>query len=195
MFRELYCYDIRDIAADWAAADYYRWLRDLERWESLPDISKAAMGYPPPPFLGNRTGDSSTGLSQMFASTALKALNYSIENGIVTKDELGIPDDMELDYSNLETREYIWNRLHNDPEFNIEVMVLEINHCAGDPYYGGPGHTDFANYTQEDVESMFARYNGTNAAAQQYGVEVADICDIFIEYSDFFDGTFFDDWM
>lgn len=63
--------------------------------------------------------DSSTGNAQIFASTAIKAINYVITNDITTREELEIPSDLVISnkpnlQKDTESYLYIWQRLNSD---------------------------------------------------------------------------------
>ena len=130
--------------------------------------------------------DSSTGLAQIFASTATDAINFGISQGIVSKADLDIPSNVSLDKSDAESNKYIWERLLSDPEFNIQAETLNIYASAAEVV----GSTEFDTFSKEQIQNVLARYNGhlekgdgsPNTNVITYGEQVYELYEAFKKY-------------
>ena len=117
--------------------------------------------------------DSSTGYGQIFAKTAIGALNNA--------NELGINTGMSsMDESSEEDLSTMWNSLHNDQDFNIRMVYYEVLNCANKTLQPNIYLWD---YSENQIKAIFTRYNGTNEDAVQYGNEVYEYYLIFKEYN------------
>ena len=92
-----------------------------------------------PPLLWKE--DSSTGLGQVTTRTAIKAINYANEEGII--------DWGPYDYENVSERYEIWEKLNGDAEFNIELVSLVLVWSAADVGI----HNNYGEYTEEELKS------------------------------------------
>ncbi len=147
LFREIWCYSVADAAADVLVQEYYAW--------------KEGNGTRP---LSEKT-DSSTGLAQIFSSTAIKAINNGIDRGFVNS-----------------TRKYdatiwtdvweVWQNLH-DPNnlYNLQCCALVILDCQYE-YDDELSYERFFDFTEDEIKTILSRYNGYGSAAAEYG----DIC-------------------
>jgi len=110
--------------------------------------------FPPSAVFGYRT-DSSTGIGQIFAKTAIDAINWWNNN-------------TEYNVSNKKDIETIWNKLQ-DPEFNIDTMGAIIARLKSE---------------KMDIRAIFKAYNGTNELAQKYSEVVLKYYDAFKAYNE-----------
>ena len=110
---------------------------------------------------------SSTGLMQVTTRTAIDAINYTIQKGYTTYKDLGINRDTPLTYEDKGDRSSVWNLLKNDPDFNIEVAT-QIVRMEADEMNGSKSIT---GYNSSELIKLFAVYNGSGAAALEYGTE------------------------
>ena len=99
LFKELRMKDALDDLADSAVLEYYRFNHAVEDYMDFPSWKKILVGPPKPE--GLMKEDSSTGLGQIFARTAINAYNKGVEIGYVTGDS--------IDYNDWHQREKVWN--------------------------------------------------------------------------------------
>lgn len=115
------------------------------------------MGRPQPPIV--MSTDSSTGLGQIFARTAINAINWhNYING--TNESICF-------YNDRRERFEIWDRLRTDNEFNINMVALVLQHKAITDFGFNP-MTDFS----DEIKRILARYNGWGPAADRNGIEL-----------------------
>ena len=117
--------------------------------------------------------DSSTGYGQIFASTAIQALNFVNSIGMTT----GMAS---MDVSNPEDIKQMWNNLHNDQYFNIKMVYYEVLNCTNKTCQ--PNRLLW-EYTESQIKAVLSRYNGTGDAAKQYGDEVYQYYLIFDSFN------------
>ncbi len=99
--------------------------------------------------------DSSTGLGQIFAKTAIDSHNTLINKGIISGDVLG--DDIA-------TKKSVWYSLKDDDKYNILFVAKTLRAKA---VYSGIN--DFVNCSDDTLVKIFAAYNGSGSAATEYG--------------------------
>ena len=154
LFKEIRMYDIKDVVGDLAVIEYHTGVNTTQLYmpNNIPiqfnDIKKVR--------------DSSTGLGQIFAKTAILA-EQSINNS-------------SLNYKNDKDILTIWNKLQNDSE-NIYYAGLVLKAEAK-----GLG-VDLGNASSSDLQKVLARYNGTDYRAKEYGAETIQYYDLFKKYS------------
>ena len=102
LFQELRFYAVDDPISDSFVIQSQVYDENLDRYMNHKCL------FPPKPIFGYRN-DSSTGPGQIFAETAIKAINSFEGKKIYDKDS---KTDMK----------YIWNRLHSEKEFNIDMV-------------------------------------------------------------------------
>ena len=146
LFREIWCYSVTDAAADVAVQEYYAWKEGVG---SEPLIKKT---------------DSSTGLGQIFASTAIKALNNADDRNFISLTT-------QYDASDWYDVWIVWQKLHNNNTFNIQCCSLVILDCQYE-FQDDVPYDDFFDFSESQIKTILARYNGYGDAAAEYG----DIC-------------------
>ncbi|MGK5533625.1 glycoside hydrolase domain-containing protein [Streptomyces sp. URMC 129] len=156
--------DITDDAADLAVAAHYRWRESFEAWEQNP------IG-PAPPMPIPAVEDSSTGVAQIFAKTAIEARNHAVSQGLIP----GAP----LDGGDWHVFRDVWKALRDDEDYNVSTVALVHIHSA----HRKGVTADRLAYTAADTATVLARYNGTNDDATQYGLRARDLYDIFERYN------------
>jgi hypothetical protein len=172
LFKELRMKDIRDVAADSMVSEYYRYMNGLVMYSELSLWQKMVIG-PPQPGLMNE--DSSTGLGQIFASTAIEAHNAGIKRGDM-RGEL-------IDYNDWRQREKTWNDLR-DEKTNILYVGLVLKHKAEKLNEDeGLQIKELTSATDYQLERIHARYNGFGDKAAEYGKETKHYHDIFAQYN------------
>ena len=145
---------------------------------SRRDLSRALFGREPHQrgkILGKL--DSSVGYAQIFASTAIRAVDYALARGLDGEEGLGLAPGERPDSDSPADREKMWRRLNRDRKFNIQTAALNLI-SAGEEMNG---HTDFSRYTREEYERMFTRYNANTRSVTPYGKET---CGYFLRYND-----------
>lgn len=143
LFRELWYVNVLDAAADALVQEYYAWM----------------LGNGPHPLI-ERT-DSSTGLGQIFASTAIKALNNADDRGFIS---------LPYHYNNSVWQDvwYIWHNLHDDNSYNIKCCSLVILDCQYE-YASILPYDEFFDCTESQIKTILSRYNGYGPDAATYG--------------------------
>jgi peptidoglycan hydrolase-like protein with peptidoglycan-binding domain len=149
-----------DNLADGLVISWYAYKISHEAWIQVP------LGPPPqPPLVVHE--DSSTGIAQIFAGTAIRARNWASGQGLIAGDPLD-SGDWHVVYD-------VWNSLHDDGNYNISTVPYVL--FEGAAQIGVPGLR--LNYTEGELRRIFARYNGTGANADHYGVELHGVYQIF----------------
>ncbi|WP_243526993.1 hypothetical protein [Bacillus pseudomycoides] len=115
--------------------------------------------------------DSSTGLGQIFAATAIDSINYAVTIKLIS--------DKTYETSNWKDRKYIWFKLKDDEEFNLKTCALVLVRAANqvglkDNYY---------DYDVNQIKKALARYNGTDDRAVKYGNNVYKLYLAFEKYN------------
>lgn len=131
-----------DLAADTAVTNYYNYKVALEAWEALPPLVQAVTPIPTMPLIV--TTDSSTGYAQIFAQTAIKAINYAVSQGILTGGST-------YDLGNWKHMMFIWNELHNNINFNLRNSAFVLLHAAN--LVGLD--TDYYGYTESETKRFY----------------------------------------
>lgn len=157
-----------DYVADGLVIEAYEYMEAAEAWEADP------VGPPPAPPVPFDT-DSSTGMGQIFASTAIAANNYAVSEAIIS----GLP----LDGSDWHTVWSVWQQLRGDPtytdmgsqDFNISMIPLVLIHAAQQAGVTG----DRLDYSDEDITKILIQYNGSS----DYGPTVKPVYDMLETYN------------
>lgn len=131
-----------DVAADAAVqATYNAWLG----------------GNPDPP---GAVWDSSTGPCQIFAATAIDAMNWGRPRGLTDEPERDDEDHADM-WS-------VWSRLHNDLGFNLTACALVLMKCAFDAELD---IEDALTYSEADIKAILTNYNGEPSYGERnYGL-------------------------
>ncbi|HHW37103.1 MAG TPA: DUF1906 domain-containing protein [Bacillales bacterium] len=170
LFSEMSLYGVDDTVSDALVQSYYNYCVQLEQWESLSPEEQAIIPPPTPPAIIKKDG--STGLGQIFARTAINAINFAVGARIIQSET--------YDSANWKDMMYVWENLHNDNIYNIKTCALVLIHAAldylqlNDNYY---------EYNENEIKSVLARYNGTDDRATQYGERVYKLYQIFEKYN------------
>ena len=112
--------------------------------------------------------DSSTGYGQVFAATAIRALNFAAARGISSAQALSLPFAFPLDARQPDHLRYVWRRLHDDPDFNLRAAAFTLL-CAADEMTGS---TCFSAFTPQQLQLVFSRYNANTQHVTAYGQQV-----------------------
>ena len=149
LFQETRFYNILDPIGDSLVVQSRTYDKQMDSY-----LNNESRFFPPFAVLGYRT-DSSTGIGQIFAKTAITAINQW-------------NNDTKYDVSNKKDIETIWNKLQ-DPEFNIDTMGAIIAMLKS---------------KEMDIGAIFKAYNGTNKLAQKYSEVVLKYYDAFKAYNE-----------
>lgn len=114
--------------------------------------------------------DSSTGLAQIFAATAIKSRNYCINQDIIGGAIMNPGNDLDL--------RTVWNKLHYDDIYNTGTVPLVLIEGANAVGIGRPG----LNFSEDDSRKALARYNGTGDDAVKYGHQLIGLYKVFEKY-------------
>ncbi|MGQ5654953.1 glycoside hydrolase domain-containing protein [Streptomyces sp. NPDC003343] len=115
--------------------------------------------------------DCSTGWGQIFAKTAIQARNYCIGEGII--------NGTGLDYNNKDDLRAVWDKLHDDQEYNIRSVAYTLIFNA--ELLGIP-RPDLTGNVQV-TEACLARYNGEGPDAEKYGQELMGLYNVLENYN------------
>ncbi|PPK48795.1 glycoside hydrolase domain-containing protein [Clostridium algidicarnis] len=160
---------IDDIASDTLVLATYNYYKALEEWENLSVIEKAIVPAPKPPI--PIKDDSSTGMCQIFARTAIKAINFSIDRGLISG--------MKYDTNDWHNVAEVWHKLHNDLDYCVYICALVLMWGANDINIGD----NYYDYSPEEIKKVIARYNGTGSDASEYGIRNYELYNIFEHYN------------
>ena len=170
-FREQKFIWFQDDVADTVVVASYNYDKDIEQWQSLSLAEQAVIPCPTKPAIYRH--DCSTGLCQIFAATAIKAINFAVDRKIIT-------DEKHYDKNNLKDLESIWFKLKNDDTFNIKCGVLTLIYEA----ISTLGYSyDFQNYSNEQIAMLFTKYNSISNLPNDYGKDCAKWYKIFHKYN------------
>ncbi|MEV8023059.1 glycoside hydrolase domain-containing protein [Streptomyces sp. NPDC086554] len=115
--------------------------------------------------------DCSTGWGQIFAATAIQARNYCIGEGII--NGTGLDPNSKTDLRD------VWNKLHDDEDYNIRSVAYTLIWNAELLGIDRPGLNSSVHLT----EALLGRYNGTGAAAEKYGQELMGLYNVLEKYN------------
>jgi peptidoglycan hydrolase-like protein with peptidoglycan-binding domain len=169
LYREIRFYGVSDDGADLLVANTYDYEVKLEEWNNLSPAQQTAFAKPVPPVPSNY--DSSTGLGQIFAATAIDARNYCTQQGVI-RGSL-------LNKSNWHDMWSTWQKLRDDDDFSISTVPLVLISGAHDISQRKPDLT----YTEDETLAVFTRYNGFGSAAEFYGREQLGMYRVFEKYN------------
>jgi peptidoglycan hydrolase-like protein with peptidoglycan-binding domain len=153
-----------DNVADGLVVAWYAYQHAFEAWQEFP------VGPAPTPPIGGRE-DCSTGISQIFAATAIRGRNWAVGQGLIAGNT--------LDGGNWHVVEDVWNSLHDNGNYNIGTVPLVL--FEGGAQVGVSGIR--LDYSDTDLRRILARYNGTGPDSDHYGVELHGVYQIFERYN------------
>lgn len=133
---------------------------------------KAVIGYYTLGF--GPKNDSSTGICQIYARTAIKAYNYAVKKRLISEKIL-------LD-ENEENLKNMWYQLYSDVDFNIKMGTLNLLYCdwqKNSSYKSYKYDTDESN-----IKRILERYNGEGKDAIEYAERNYGLYKIFEKYNE-----------
>lgn len=167
--RELWCVNTSDNIADGLVVQYFTYQQEVENWSKLSPALQFISPYPSAPVPLH--DDSSTGLGQIFARTAIAANNSAIDRGII--------NGTKYDSNNWKNRKTVWELLRYNDHYNMDTIALILIYEAKNIGLS----TNYWNYSDSQVKSLLAKYNGSGSAAAQYGNECFNYYTIFKSYN------------
>lgn len=176
LMRELRCVDLTDDLKDISVNNYFLNQHQIEEYQEASILEQILMG-PQLPYVVTAE-DSSTGYGQIFAYTAIKSINWAVNNHIISDIEY------EYDYNNWKDREYIWNKLKNDNEYNISIIAIVLMWGMNDELCKmQTSDRSYWKFTDEQIKAMLTRYNGYDENAIEYGNQVYNYYSVFDNYN------------
>ncbi|MFF9490381.1 glycoside hydrolase domain-containing protein [Streptomyces sp. NPDC014676] len=115
--------------------------------------------------------DASTGLGQILAATAIRGRNHCIRAGLIGGTIMDAANENDL--------WNVWQRLHNDHDYNISTMPAVLIEGAADVGVPQPSMST----SEEHTRLTLARYNGTEERAQNYGTAMLGLHQVFEKYN------------
>lgn len=116
--------------------------------------------------------DSSTGVAQIFARTAIDAHNHAVETSRL--------DATPLDKDKWGDIWSTWKQLHEDEKYSVGMVALVHLHSAART---GVSEDDPLRWDETARQKVLTRYNGTGDEAEEYGDRAALIYDIFEKHN------------
>lgn len=157
LFREIIFLNVADPVADTAVQNYFINRANIERFNSLPWYKQVLAGSPQ--ILVPEREDSSTGLGQVTAKTAISALANP-----------------NINYNNWKDRKRIWYSLRDNDEYNINMVALIL--------YRNGGNKNLLNPSRKQIIDAAAIYNtGSVDKGQAYGKKIYTYYGFFSKYN------------
>jgi hypothetical protein len=72
----------------------------------------------------------------------------------------------------------VWQKLHDDDNFNISTVPLVLIYGASEIGQRRPA----LDYSQDETRKDISRYNGTGSAAEKYGHQLIGLYNVFEQY-------------
>ena len=173
LFQEIRFYGADDPVADSLVVQSYVYEEQMEKYcEWVGNLKwyefwKGIFRQPPNPVAGYRT-DSSTGLGQIFASTAINALNsYYME-------EYGVEPYSKESWKDLRD---VWYMLQDD-EYNINMVALVLL------YKAKCNDVDLSNASIDEIQKVLKAYNGSGEWADKYSVVTLKYYEAFKKFNE-----------
>lgn len=151
LLREIRWIDVTDELADGFVIETKAYYDRLDNYMSMPFWRKLIVGAPKVPI--HLADDSSTGLGQIFAKTAIETINWY-------NDKYKIYDSIDISDRN----EYydVWNKLRTDDAYNIEISALIHLKSADDM------GINIKSLSEKDIKTLFGRYNASLEAMLEF---------------------------
>ena len=115
--------------------------------------------------------DSSTGICQIYARTAIAAHNHAVKEGLISGKELSTTDKNAV--------KNMWFKLYLDGDFNIKMGTLNLLYCAWQKNGSYKYDTDESN-----IKRILERYNGKGKDAEEYAERNYGLYKIFEKYNE-----------
>jgi RHS repeat-associated protein len=116
LFQEIRFYNFLDILSDTGVMDYFSFMAQYEKYKQLEPWQQF---FSFPHFVFPNREDSSTGLGQIFARTAIDAITW-------------YEGDTRYNFDDWQDRQIVWNLLHTNNEYNIQMVGLVLAFGADD---------------------------------------------------------------
>ncbi len=161
LFQEIRFLRHDDYLFDSAVIETNYYYDELEKRESWPWWKKLIVPLPELPTIQRL--DSSTGVGQMFAQTAILTINWK------NKDTAYDSKDRKDLYE-------VWYKIYSDDEYAIDLVAMHLLYLKNVTDSDG-------NYMYTTLPDVFARYNGTGDSAKKYGQVVYNYYLAFDSYN------------
>lgn len=157
LYKEITDIDFFDPLADAVVA--FNWQR-ISLLNHLPDLedNQNKSGF-------FRKFDSSTGYGQIFARTAILAIQFATTHGIITTETLGFRKGQTFSPDSPADVFEIWKKLHRDRSFNLACSALNLLFAAWDMN----GRITFETFSPDELKRIFTRYNANVRQITPYG--------------------------
>ncbi|WP_156990080.1 C39 family peptidase [Caproicibacter fermentans] len=171
IFREQRFVWFADDVADGVVMGSYNYDAALAEWMKLSPAQQLIVPAPQIPIPYRH--DCSTGLSQIFAATAIKAINFAVDQGIIS-------DERKYNGENLDDLKTIWYKLKDNDTFNIKCATLTLIYES----LSTLGYQDnFVKYSMDQIAMVFTKYNSLSDMPNDYGKDCAEWYKIFNKYN------------
>lgn len=164
LFRELACLKLDDDIADNMVINYYSYQEELEIYMKMSWYKQLFIGMPST--TAPMKTDSSTGLGQIFAKTAILANNYLYSRKII--------GGQKYNYKDWKSRKAMWYNLKNNNIFNIRFVAYILRYEAWKL-----GISNINKATVKNLKKIMAKYNGDDV----YGDICYEYYKIFKQYN------------
>lgn len=154
LFQELRFYNVADPVADSFVRQAQAYEQQMETYLKADLLGQIVMGAPSPPIVYR--SDSSTGLGQIFASTAIDATNWYEQTNYDRKDKKDL--------------EKFWNELQ-DEDYNINMVGRVLAYKRSTLPEGSA------------AKEIMRAYNGSGELARKYSEVTSQYYDAFKEYN------------
>ena len=157
LYKEITDIDFFDPLADAVVA--FNWQR-ISLLNHLPDLedNQNKSGF-------FRKFDSSTGYGQIFARTAILAIQFATTHGIITTETLGLGKGQTFSPDSPADVFEIWKKLHRERSFNLACSALNLLFAAWEMN----GRITFENFSPDELKLTFTRYNANVRQITLYG--------------------------
>lgn len=144
LLREIRWMDVLDEVQDSRVIETKSYYDRLDDYNNMSFWGKLIAGVPTP--ISGLVDDSSTGLGQIFAKTAIEAINwYNEQNDI----------DDRIDISDRNEYYDVWDKLRTDDAYNIDISALI--HLKSADEMG----INIKSLSEKDIKTLFGRYNAS----------------------------------
>ncbi|WP_026835032.1 cellulose binding domain-containing protein [Eubacterium xylanophilum] len=158
--RELICIWAQDAVVDGWVANYYHNKREIEYYMSLEWWKQLLYGTPN--CIYPQREDSSTGIGQIYAKTAINATNYLGETNIK--------------YGDWKKRKIVWYNLKDDKKYSAVMVAKVLRHIAKKENISSP--------TKNKIKNVAAFYNASTVKkGAHYGKKIYKYNKWFTKYN------------
>ncbi|SDI45545.1 hypothetical protein SAMN05421505_15320 [Sinosporangium album] len=162
-------WELRNNRADDTAMDLL--VRTTYAYREAYELWQQNMIGPPPQPPAVMKHDTSTGIAQIFADTAINSRNHCASQGLIN-DPQANPGDWHVVWR-------VWKLLKEDNEYSASTVLLVHIWGAADINQRRPT----LDYTEVESGLILRRYNGSGSQAEMYMQKTLPIYRIFEKYN------------